>query len=285
MNSNGKHSGLSSLLIATDGSVYADVAAECGAWLASRLGARITVLYVIDARRLAGHFITHISEILEKFPSEGITDRVRDYYRKQGEEALKRAASICERYRVTCETDLQTGNVVKVIADAAVNSDLLVIGERGEDEEFETGFLGSVSERLVRKVNRPVLLTGLEFREFRRALLAYDGREGARGAMRMLARLAVALGMDVDAVQLVEEGEPTTVLKEVASYFKDYPVHLSTHYLTGDSHSLIIDHAKEIGCDLMVMGAYENALADSLALGTTTDYLVRNSPVPVLVYH
>jgi len=243
------------------------------------------MLYVIDARRLAGHFITHISEILEKFPSEGITDRVRDYYRKQGEEALKRAASICERYRVTCETDLQTGNVVKVIADAAVNSDLLVIGERGEDKEFETGFLGSVSERLVRKVNRPVLLTGLEFREFRRALLAYDGSEGARGAMKMLARLAVALEMDVDAVQMVEEGESTTALKEVVSYFKDYPVRLSTHYLTGDSHSVIIDHAKEIGCDLMVMGAFENALADSLALGTTTDYLVRKSPVPVLVYH
>jgi nucleotide-binding universal stress UspA family protein len=86
-------------------------------------------------------------------------------------------------------------------------------------------------------------------------------------------------------VQLIGEGESSTVLKDVASYFKDYPVHLSTHYLTGDSHSLIIDHAKEIGCDLMVMGAYENALADSLALGTTTDYLVRNSPVPVLVYH
>jgi nucleotide-binding universal stress UspA family protein len=284
MNSNGEHSGISSLLIATDGSVYADVATECGAWLASRLGARIRVLYVMDARRLASHFIKHISEILGSFPSEGITDRVRDYYRKQGNEALKRAASISERYRVTCETDLQTGNVVKIVADASVDADLLVIGERGEDEEFETGFLGSVSEKLVRKVNRPVLLTGLEFREFRRALLAYDGSEGARGAMRMLARLAVALGMDVDAVQLVEEGEPTTVLKEVVSYFKEYPVHLSTHYLTGDSHSVIIDHAKEIGCDLMVMGAYQNRLADSLALGTATDYLVRKSPVPVLVY-
>ena len=94
MNSNGKHSGLSSLLIATDGSVYADVAAECSAWLASRLGARITVLYVIDARRLAGHFIRHISEVLESFPSEGIVERVRDYYRRQGEEALKRAIEI-----------------------------------------------------------------------------------------------------------------------------------------------------------------------------------------------
>jgi nucleotide-binding universal stress UspA family protein len=285
MNSNGEHSGISSLLVATDGSVYADVATECGAWLAARLHARITVLYVIDARRLAGHFIRNISEILESFPSEGIADRVRDYYRKQGNEALKRAASICERYRVTCQTDLQTGNVVKIVADASVDADLLVIGARGEDEEFETGFLGSVAEKLVRKVNRPVLLTGLQFREFRRALLAYDGSAAAREAMKMLARLAAALEMEVDAVQMVEEGESTTALKEVVSYFKNYPVHLSTHYLTGDSHAVIIEHAKESGCDLMVMGAYDNRLADSLALGTTTDYLVRNSPVPVFVHH
>jgi nucleotide-binding universal stress UspA family protein len=285
MNSNGEHSGISSLLIATDGSVYADVATECGAWLAARLRARITVLYVIDARRLAGHFIRNISEILESFPSEGITDRVRDYYRKQGNEALKRAASICERYRVTCQTDLQTGNVVKIVADASVDADLLVIGARGEDEEFETGFLGSVAEKLVRKVNRPVLLTGLQFREFRRALLAYDGSAAARRAMKMLARLTAALEMDVDAVQMVEEGESTPALKDVVSYFKSYPVRLSTHYLTGDSHAVIIEHAKEIGCDLMVMGAYDNRLADSLALGTTTDYLVRNSPAPVLVHH
>jgi nucleotide-binding universal stress UspA family protein len=285
MNSNGEHSGISSLLIATDGSVYADVATECGAWLAARLRARITVLYVIDARRLAGHFIRNISEILESFPSEGIADRVRDYYRKQGNEALKRAASICERYRVTCQTDLQTGNVVKIVADASVDADLLVIGARGEDEEFETGFLGSVAEKLVRKVNRPVLLTGLQFREFRRALLAYDGSAAAREAMKMLARLAAALEMDVDAVQMVEEGDSTTALKDVVSYFKNYPVRLSTHYLTGDSHAVIIEHAKEIGCDLMVMGAYDNRLADSLALGTTTDYLVRNSPAPVLVHH
>jgi len=285
MNSNGEHSGISSLLIATDGSVYADVATECGAWLAARLRARITVLYVIDARRLAGHFIRNISEILESFPSEGIADRVRDYYRKQGNEALKRAASTCERYRVTCQTDLQTGNVVKIVAEASADADLLVIGARGEDEEFETGFLGSVAEKLVRKVNRPVLLTGLQFREFRRALLAYDGSAAAREAMKMLARLTAALEMDVDAVQMVEEGDSTTALKDVVSYFKNYPVRLSTHYLTGDSHAVIIEHAKEIGCDLMVMGAYDNRLADSLALGTTTDYLVRNSPVPVLVHH
>jgi nucleotide-binding universal stress UspA family protein len=280
-----EHSHISSLLVATDGSVYSDVATECGAWIAARLGARVTALYVIDARRLAGDFIQHISEILHSFPSEEITERVRVYYRNKGNEALQRAAGICESYGVECKTSLQTGNVVKVVSDESSFADLLVIGERGEDREVESGFLGSVSERLIRKVELPALLTGLQIKEFRRALLAYDGSEPARAAMKMLARLAVALGMEVDAVHLVGENEPTTVLKEVSSYFKDYPVHLSTHYLVSDSHQAIIEHAKEISCDLMVMGAYDNRVADSLALGTTTDYLIHNSPVPVLVHH
>jgi nucleotide-binding universal stress UspA family protein len=59
----------------------------------------------------------------------------------------------------------------------------------------------------------------------------------------------------------------------------------NSHYLLGDSHSLLLDHAKENNCDLLVMGAYDNRLAESLALGSTTEYLMRNSPVPVLVHH
>jgi nucleotide-binding universal stress UspA family protein len=87
-----------------------------------------------------------------------------------------------------------------------------------------------------------------------------------------------------------------SALIEVSHYFKDFPVHLSTQYLVshqiadhrafvGDSHALILDHAREKNCDLLVIGAYDNRLAKSLALGTTTEYLMRNSPVPVLVHH
>jgi nucleotide-binding universal stress UspA family protein len=279
------HKGISAILIATDGSVYADTAVECGAWLAARTGAQVTALYVIDARRLAGHFIKHFAEVIGGREGKGFVERVRDYYDTHGRQALGRATAICERYGLACRTVLETGNVVKVLTNTAASTDLLVMGLRGEDEEYETGFLGSVTEKVVRSVERPVLLTLLLFREFRRALLAYDGSPAALNAMRMLARLAVALQMEVDAVQLVGEGEPTTALKEVTSYFKDFPVPLSTHYLVGDSHAVIIEHAKQNNCDLLAMGAYDNRLADSLALGTTTEYLIRNSPVPVLVHH
>jgi nucleotide-binding universal stress UspA family protein len=293
MSGDGESNGIYSVLIATDGSAHAEAAVEYGAWLAARTGARATAIHVIDARRLAGHFIKHFSEIVEGYAAgvparvreAGLLERVREYYHARGRQVLERAAAVCERYGVACRTELETGSVVKILAERSAHADLLVMGQHGEDEERETGFLGSVSEKVVRKVERPVLLAQPPLREFRKALLAYDESAAARRAMQALARLAVVLGMDVDAVELVEWNEPTEALTEVIQYFKDYPVHLNTHYLKGDSLSLILDHAREEKCDLLAMGAYADQTAESLGLGSTTEYLMRNSTVPVLLHH
>jgi nucleotide-binding universal stress UspA family protein len=295
MNSDNEHSGISSVLIATDGSAHADAAVEQGAWLAARTRASVIVLHVIDARRLAGHFITHFSEVVggehnERVPARvreaGLVARVREYYQARGKQFLERAAGVCERYDVACRTELETGNVVKVIAEKSVGADLLVLGQHGEDEERETGFLGSVAEKVVRKVERPVLMAQPPFREFRRALLAFDGSAAARRALLALARLAVALRLEgVDAVELVEWNEPTEALAEVLQHFKDFPVHVNAHYLKGDSLSVILEHAREAKCDLLAMGAYADRTAESLGLGSTTEYLMRNSAVPVLMHH
>jgi nucleotide-binding universal stress UspA family protein len=294
MNSDTEHSGIASVLIATDGSAHAEAAVEYGAWIAARTGAHVTVLHVIDARQLAGHFITHFLEVvggrdervLADVREEGFLKRVREYYHARGQQLLERAAVICERYDAQWRTELETGNVVKILAERSAGADHLVLGQHGEDEERETGFLGSVAEKVVRKVERPVLMAQPPLRELRRALLAYDGSASARRAMRALARLAVALRMEeVDAVELVEWNEPTEALTEVLKYFKDYPVHVSAHYLKGDSLSVILEHAREAKCDLLVMGAYADRTAESLGLGSTTEYLMRNSAVPVLVHH
>jgi len=294
MSDDGESNGIYNVLIATDGSAHAEAAVEYGAWLAARTGASATVIHVIDARRLAGQFIRHFSEIVEgqgvgvpaRVREAGLLERVRAYYHAHGLRVLERAAAVCERYDVACRTELETGSVVKILAGRAPHADLLVMGKHGEDVDLETGFLGSVAEKVVRKVGRPVLLAQPPFREFKRALLAYDGSAAARRAMQALARLAVALRMEeVDAVELVEWNEPTEALTEVLRYFKDYPVHVNTHYLKGDSLSVILDHASEAKCDLLVMGAYADQTAESLGLGSTTEYLMRNSAVPVLVHH
>ncbi|HEX3561079.1 MAG TPA: universal stress protein [Pyrinomonadaceae bacterium] len=285
MSSNGEHSDISNVLIATDGSAHAAAAVEYGAWLAAQARARATVLHVIDARRLAGHFINHFSEIIGNGHGPGFAARVRDYYHARGRQALALAAAICKHYDVACRTELKTGNVVELLVASSARADLLVLGQHGEDEERETGFLGSVAEKVVRKVARPVLLAQPPFRELRRALLAYDGSDAARRAMWALARLAALLSMEIDAVELVEWNEPTTALSEVPRYFKNLPVRVSAHYLTGDSLKVILNHARDEECDLLAMGAYADQTAERLALGSTTEYLMRHSSVPVLVHH
>jgi nucleotide-binding universal stress UspA family protein len=281
----GESSKISKILIATDGSAHAESAVEYGASLAAAVGASVTVIYVIDARQLAGHFLKHFSEVIGGDTSHGVLTRVREYYRAHGLQVLKVASDVCKRFGLTCKTLLETGNVVKRLAEAAEEADLLVIGKHGEDEEHETGFLGSVSERLVRSVLRPVLLTQPPVRRLRRALLAYDGSPAARRAMHALARLAVELRLEVDAVELLEENEPHDALLEVSEYFKDFPVRVSTHYLEGDSLNVILNHLTEAKCDFLAMGAYADQTAEKLGLGSTTEYLMRNSPVPVFVHH
>jgi len=60
-------------------------------------------------------------------------------------------------------------------------------------------------------------------------------------------------------VQLVEEGAETTALKEVLLYFKDFPMAVSTHYLVGDSHALIMTTSRK-QMRLDGHGAYDNRL-------------------------
>src|SRR6201990_2341403 len=183
MSSNVEEKVIDNVLIATDGSAHAEAAVEYGAWLAARTGASATAVYVIDARRLAVHFIRHFSEIVEghaagvpaRVREAGLLERVREYYHAHGLRVLERAAAVCERYGVACRTELETGSVVKILAERAPHADLLVMGKHGEDVDLETGFLGSVAEKVVRKVGRPVLMAQPPFREFKRALLAYDG--------------------------------------------------------------------------------------------------------------
>src|SRR5258708_22684287 len=99
------HPAILRILAATDGSAPAEVAIECAARLAARTNAQLTVLYVIDARRLGGHFIKHFSEVLKSNQSEPFATRVRNYYQTHEQDALRRAVSGCQRPEVTAKTE------------------------------------------------------------------------------------------------------------------------------------------------------------------------------------
>ncbi len=95
--------------------------------------------------------------MLRDTQSPGFRARVREYYHMRGLEALERAAVICERRRVGCRKELETGNVVKLLSERAGRADLLVMGAYA-DCTAESLSLGSTTEYLMRNSPVPVLV-------------------------------------------------------------------------------------------------------------------------------
>jgi len=51
----------------------------------------------------------------------------------------------------------------------------------------------------------------------------------------------------------------------------------------GHTAQAIVDEAKRIGCDLLVIGAQARPTLSAVIFGTTTEALIRIAPCPVLV--
>jgi nucleotide-binding universal stress UspA family protein len=273
------------ILVAVDGSAHARAATEYAGYLAAEFGSRVELIHVVDWRLMVGHFITHFDEVFRSERGENFTERVKHYYQRYGERVIEQARERLTEFGVhDVAATIETGKVAKHIIERANLSDLLIIGQRGEATEDDTGFLGSVTTRVVRAIKTTALVAQPPMREFHRALLAYDGSRAAHRAMEALARLAVAFRLELDVVHLIEPRKDPGCLKQAGEYLSRHPVSFITHYLEGDSHEVILEHARQKECDLLAMGAFADRDVDVLALGTTTEAMLGQSHIPVLVH-
>jgi nucleotide-binding universal stress UspA family protein len=58
-----------------------------------------------------------------------------------------------------------------------------------------------------------------------------------------------------------------------------------TRVLAGDAAAVLVRHAREEGCDLLVLGTHGRGGLPRLVLGSVAERVVRQAPCPVLVVH
>ncbi len=83
---------------------------------------------------------------------------------------------------------------------------------------------------------------------------------------------------------LVEEGE--VALDDIAVRGEEAGLTVETEMIDGIPHKTITEYAEDTGIDLVVMGTHGRTGRDRVAnLGSVTERVVEESPVPVLVVH
>ena len=276
------------ILVALDGSQHADVALDYAMSLASRLRAKVVGVHVIDIVSIEGSFLHDVSGSLGFEPYLDFSSKMREALHERGRALLDVFRTRCADRGVTCDTAMPLGVVANEICDLARTADLVVLGHRGVNEQFSTGLLGGTTESVARKSPKPVLVCPSTFRDVSRPLLAYDGSQRASAAMHTAAEVTSALGLPLTVVHVARdaggrEGEADKVLDEARRYLQAYEVDVTYKTLSGPPHQRIVDVLRDGGYDLLFIGAYGHSRIIEMVLGSTTEFVLRNSSAPVFL--
>jgi nucleotide-binding universal stress UspA family protein len=274
------------ILLCTDGSPAADVAAEYAVWFAKRLNARVQALYITDIRLMEGPLLSDLSSALGAQPYSALLPQLQQIEREKSEAILAAARKRCEDAGVDGETAHETGTLVQVMLDYEKKSDLVVLGQRGEHAKWSGGMLGSSVERMVRASIKPCLVTPEKFQPIKHMLLACDGSVESNKALRAGINLAGALGAKVAIVTVCQrenEDAASKILKEAQQQALDHKLKADAQLIHGNPEAKILNQCEKAHADLIVMGAYGHTRIREMIVGSTTSHVLRKAIVPVLL--
>ncbi len=277
---------IKTILVALDGSEHAQAAARYTIWLAERLQATAIGLHVIDVVSIegSGSFLHDVSGSLGFEPYLDFSSKMREVLHERGRTLLDNFAQGCSERGVRSDTRLATGIVANEICEQARTADLIVVGHRGVNERFTTGLLGGTTESVTRKCAKPVLISPLHFRPITRPLLAYDGSQRAAAAMHAAAELSCALQIPLAVLHVgKDDGVAQKMLEEARRYLTSYRIEAEYIVRAGHANETILDVMAEGAYDLLLIGAYGHSRIIEMVLGSTTEYVLRNSPSPVFL--
>jgi nucleotide-binding universal stress UspA family protein len=217
---------------------------------------------------------------------------------------------------VPVEYSIQEASYVhdEILAQAgATHADLLVIGTHGRSG-FQRLFLGSVTEKVIRRAACPTLVVPPRAADvpagspiqLRRILCAVDFSESSLDALTYAINmaqeadaqltvldvvefppvLAGELGMPVPDLSGVREATEADARRRLQGLIPEQArtyCTVDTAVVEGRAYREILRYATERQSDLIVMGVHGRGALDLLVFGSTTHHVIRASTCPVLI--
>ena len=278
------------LIALVDASQYATSVCDHAAWAAERASAETTILHVLGRREGDGGDLSGSiglgarTELLEELAA--LDAKKAKLAKERGRAILTDAkARMEEAGAPVVATNLRHGDLLETLADFEKDADLIVVGKRGEAADFAKGHLGSNFERLVRSLQRPVLVANRAYKPIERVLIAFDGGASAMTAVDYIARSKIFAGLDCRLVTVGRDDASTQKkLTDAEDLLRAGGFSPVSAIAAGEPEAVITAAIEEQGADMLVMGAYGHSRIRSLIIGSTTTAMIRSCRVPVMLY-
>ncbi|MEO1005953.1 MAG: universal stress protein [Cyanobacteria bacterium J06638_38] len=282
------------ILLCTDGSAYSQVSYQYVAWLAQYIDIDLEILYVTDSRdeqAVQTHDFTGsigidcyqqlLSELVELEAAKAKINHQRAKIILQEAQQFFSNRQL-NKVKLTHET----GFLVDLFQELEQDSDLVVLGKRGENANFATEHLGANLERIVRSSHKPCLVTPREFKPVQRVLFAYDGGKSCHKALDYLSESPLfpevelhIITVDTGNTEKAQQHLTTAQETMVKAGF-----HPTVKLLSGNPETEMENYIALNNIDFLIMGAYGHSRIRHLIIGSTTAQMLRNSNIPVLLF-
>lgn len=218
-------------------------------------------------------------------------------------------AQLREFYRagpdVVVDYHVRAGHAAEEILRAAEELDaaVVVLGTEGRGGMHRMA-CGSVAEAVLRRSHRPVMVVhgpagAAADPALHRILMPTDFSEGSRPALAMAEALARADRAELILMHVAPEAIPsggaflappilepeqvelTRLEERETSALAGVPVR--SHFCQGDAADEILLAAKNLGCDLIVMGSHGRTGLRRLLMGSVAESVCRRATCPILI--
>lgn len=272
------------IMLAVDGSIYADAILSTGAALAKAFSSHLTIITVADVRVFEWATAVGADGFVPIVPSGLYQDESRKMLEEKTDKILEKCSQILSKENISFETEKLIGAPADSIIEKSHLSDLIVMGKRGEFAKWGKKTLGATTEAVSRSIHKPMLVVDKEYHPYENILIAYDGSRHANKVLQYVGHFAEHLAAKVLILCVSNDKESgQEYCREAEKYLKNYNVVLQSTIESGHPEKVIVDFSHKNDIQLTAIGAYGNSRIKEAILGSTTEHILRFSNSAVLM--
>jgi nucleotide-binding universal stress UspA family protein len=208
--------------------------------------------------------------------------RQEDVNRPQIGELQEQFNRICNENNVRGLLAVEAGEPTQKILERSALADLIVL-RIVHPPSTGIKLLASSIHTLIARASRPILAVPERISDFTRALVAFDDGPKAREALFVAAYLAEQWRTELTILTGLDDETRNQAAQEFARNYLEFNEVEAQFISTQYSAEVLKATAEEVGADLVVMGGYSGSILREMTLGSSVNFMLRASDIPVLI--
>ena len=189
---------------------------------------------------------------------------------------------ICVKEGVRGALAIEMGDPTQKILERSALTDLIVI-KISHPPATGIKALASHIRTLITRSSRPILAMPGGISELKHALLAFDGSPKAKEALFVATYLAEQWQTKLTILTGLDDAASDRSAQDFAQNYLEFNEIQADFIVEKYSAEVLNKSADEVQADLVIMGGYSGSILKEMTVGSSVNYMLRESQLPILI--